>query len=331
MQIRYHWTRHSLLPLGYSSTSVSYHLPSVVSTQAPSFSMPSTITTILTSAVTLTSFVTVTAGQYVPEPYTSPEPYYPSPTPEEYYPEPYSTPSPVVVYTPVPYSSAPAAYSAWTPPAPYTPEPYPTAPPAHTSEWYPTSSSGSYLPPDIIGPIEHLSQCAQTVVFECLSTSQCEPHDFACVCEELKKLDLHAKVAAACSAAECLEYDAFQDEVCGYKPAPPASSSSSWAYTPKPYSANATSSAPPAPVVNTTIVYPTATVTTTQTIQIVTTNSAGQPTTIQSVVPPPPAVAKTTAPVAPPSAYTGAAVAVDAKNVMMAGAMGLMGLIFAEL
>ncbi|CAO2658241.1 Nn.00g059640.m01.CDS01 [Neocucurbitaria sp. VM-36] len=268
-------------------------------TQLPSLNMPSLTTTILTTAVTLTSFVTVTAGQYVDD--------YPAgpPPPPEY--------------------SVPSSSSSY--------------PVSTTTEYCPECTAGEYSPPDVIGPIEGLPQCTQTIVFECLQNSACSPHDFACVCDELYKLNLEGRVNAACPG-DIDQYKKFQWDICnaGKKPEPPANVTS----TPAPivvYStgiSNVTTTVP-GPFSNATVVVPvTTTEQQTQTVHVATTDAAGMPTTIVATIVTPvtiPATTPATTPAAPTD-YTGAGAALEVvsmKSIMVAGAMGLVGLIFAEL
>ncbi|CBX99771.1 hypothetical protein IAQ61_002996 [Plenodomus lingam] len=207
------------------------------------------------------------------------------------------------------------------------------------------TSSAQHAGGDIIGPIEGLAQCSQTIIFDCLQDSKCSPTDFPCICDELKAHDIEAKIKAACSAEDNAAYLVFEADVCNnVKPTPyPVSSgypvtsgypvSSGYpmsSHYPVPPPANST-----VPSYNTTSthVHPTPV---TSVIVVTSTNDAGKPTTMHNTVvgpPGPPASPAPPAPSAPvsPPEYTGAAAVVNVQNAMLAGGVGFMGLIFAGL
>jgi hypothetical protein len=58
-------------------------------------------------------------------------------------------------------------------------------------------------------------------VFEALSSSYCNPHDYACICGELEKLDIGGKVKSKCSPKDFEEYVKFLGSVCHPAPPPP--------------------------------------------------------------------------------------------------------------
>ncbi|KAF2852808.1 hypothetical protein T440DRAFT_487827 [Plenodomus tracheiphilus IPT5] len=223
--------------------------------------------------------------------------------------------NPAPDYSPVP---SPAPDYAATPAMPSYTTQILTSALTVTSYLTVTSSAAQYGTGDIISPIEGLAQCSQTIIFDCLQDSKCNPADFPCICAELKAHDIEAKVAAACTPADKDQYLKFEADVCNnVKPYPVATgypvASGYPVYSAAPQNTTVPayniSSSAPAPV--TVVVNSTATV--------------GQPTTMQqTVVAPAP-----TGPATPE--YTGAAAVMNVQNAMLAGGVGLMGLVFAGL
>lgn len=161
----------------------------------------------------------------------------------------------------------------------------------------------------------------QTIVFEFLANSKCNPADFPCICNELKAVGISGKVGAKCSKSVLDQYNKFQDDVCRGV-IPPTTPSSIIIITP-----SVSSKPTPAPITNTTttIINGTTTVPVRVTSVVVITAKGpdGKPTVVP-VVP--------TIPVAPapaPPAYTGGVGAM--KMGAFAGAVGFMGLVFAGL
>ncbi|KAF2244081.1 hypothetical protein BU26DRAFT_569088 [Trematosphaeria pertusa] len=210
-------------------------------------------------------------------------------------------------------------------------------------------------PPDIPSAIEGLSECAQGVLFPLLADSQCNPGNFPCLCIELDRLGARGKIEEECSREEVAQYDDFQARTCpnpGRVVTPPnvtvttstivipistgivptGTGSSNFSTTSGPFS-NTTATG--SPVQPTTPVQPTIPVEpslTTSEVLIPTTGANGEPTTITSQVVSP---VQPTSPSGPE--FTGAAAAVEAPEFgtgrmgLIAGAIGLMGLVFAEL
>ncbi|KAH7401135.1 hypothetical protein DE146DRAFT_788609 [Phaeosphaeria sp. MPI-PUGE-AT-0046c] len=181
-----------------------------------------------------------------------------------------------------------------------------------------TASRSHYPPPkDIVGPIEGLDECSQTIVFEYLANSKCNPADFPCICNELKALGISGKVGAKCSKNVLDQYVRFQDDVCRgvFPPTTPSSIIITPSISNKPT---------PAPVVNTTTIIngtTTVPVQVTSVVVITTKRPDGKPT-VAPVVP--------TIPIAaPPPAYTGGASAMEMGA--LAGMVGFMGLVFVGL
>ncbi|KAL5118079.1 hypothetical protein ACEQ8H_004066 [Pleosporales sp. CAS-2024a] len=188
-------------------------------------------------------------------------------------------------------------------------------------------------PGDIVAPIESLSQCSQSIIFTSLASSPCAPNDFPCICTQLQTLGVQAKIGAGCPAADSTAYVSFQAAICAgtYTPTmsiPIIVSSSTSSSMPVSSSTSTSTSPSPEPAVNSTVPVRNATMSVpvkVTTTQVVTTNAAGYPTTIVTVVPVP---ASPTAPAVPPM-YTGAGTSM--KMGAFAGAIGFFGLVFAGL
>lgn len=156
----------------------------------------------------------------------------------------------------------------------------------------------------------------QSIVFESLANSACNSSDFACICTELQALGGSAKVAGACRPEDAAQYNAFQANVCG---GGPLSTPASIIVTPTP--------APtPAPAVNATTSAPVSPA------KVNGTAPGGNGTNVVSAslapnVPVGVAPAGATGPNA--AQFTGGASSM--KIGMLAGAMGIMGFVFAEL
>jgi hypothetical protein len=202
----------------------------------------------------------------------------------------------------------------------------------------------------------------QSIVFECLANSKCNTCDFACVCAELKHLNIEGKIGDKCSPADKAQYLHFQSDVCNGVIPPPMSPSSIIVSTSTPPVKPSTIPAPPPPppAKNSTVIVttpaeevttttPAEEITTTVPVKITTvktvvsTNVQGKPTTVQSVMVVPinstgPVVTVPAIPTGPaasigyvaPPQYTGAA-ASSMKMGAFAGAIGFMGLVFAGL
>ncbi|KAI8936812.1 hypothetical protein NX059_006052 [Plenodomus lindquistii] len=240
------------------------------------------------------------------------------------------------------------------------------------------TTSAKYGAGDIIEPIEKLGQCSQTIIFDCLKDSKCNPADFPCICAELKTHDIDAKITQACPE-EKDQYLKFATDVCNnIKPTPgysvyvtssaappmnttyPTYPAQSNTYPAKNMTSSAAPPPPPAPsgppgppgppapsgpvtsVVTVTLTnsigLPTTLTSTvvgppvTSVMTITGTNSVGQPTTMMStVVGPAPTVSGTPSAGPPGPEYTGAAALLNVKNAVLAGGVGLMGLVFAGL
>ncbi|KAF2865990.1 hypothetical protein BDV95DRAFT_612225 [Massariosphaeria phaeospora] len=195
-------------------------------------------------------------------------------------------------------------------------------------------------PTTIVEAIEGLSQCAQAIVFTGLADSTCNPSDFPCICQELNRLDISSHIAATCTADELTQYADFQTNTCSntnrqptYPPVVPSSTTPlpppPPPSTPIPY-ANTTL---PPPVVPST---PEADTTTapfynaTSVVLIPTTDAQGYPSILTSQATGPAAVPSSTS----SPEFTGGAASASfgtVRAVLMAGAIGLMGLVFAEL
>jgi len=162
-------------------------------------------------------------SQYNPAPeYSS---LAPAPTPEAYIPSP-----PPLAYA----ANSPSAYTVAPPPAYSAPPPAYSAPPVMPSyttkvltsaltvtSYLTVTSPAPYGTGDIIGLIEGLHQCSQTIIFECLQSSKCNPTDFPCICTELKAHSIETKIAAACTPDDSAQYLKFQADVCNnIKPTP---------------------------------------------------------------------------------------------------------------
>ncbi|KAF1921247.1 hypothetical protein BDU57DRAFT_544792 [Ampelomyces quisqualis] len=197
-----------------------------------------------------------------------------------------------------------------------------------------TTSLAPYPTPDIIGAIEGLAPCSQTIVFSSLANSKCNPADLPCICTELKTSSLGALITAKCSAADAAQYARFEEDVCRGVLPPPQRSSSSVVVTVT--QSSALTVATPLPVWNstTTVTTPasggngsTAVVSsgsTTRVVQGTATDGYGVPTTVKTVVPVGPSVS-----VESPPEYTGGAATM--KMGALAGAVGFLGLVFAGL
>ena len=144
------------------------------------------------------------------------------------------------------------------------------------------------------------SRSQQDIVFESLANSACNPSDFLCICKELQALDVAGKVAAGCSAAESAQYNAFRSTICSNGPF----TTTSVIVTPTPAPVNATSGTP--------AVYTPAS-----------NGTLSNTTTLLPVIP----AGATTAP--PAAQYTGGVETV--RIGVLAGAIGIMGFVFAEL
>ncbi|KAF2654510.1 hypothetical protein K491DRAFT_717108 [Lophiostoma macrostomum CBS 122681] len=199
---------------------------------------------------------------------------------------------------------------------------------------------------DIFGPIEGLSQCAQTIIFTDIADSQCNPANFPCICDELVRLNVGAQISSTCTVDETAQYNSFVSSICPNNrqptqppstsvnistPIPPVSTPAPIPIitgVPTPNTTNVT--IPVGPFVNTTITLVAPTETTAE-ILIPTTDVNGQPTTVTSHAVSP---VQPTGPAEP--GFSGAAGKVEvgfgyARTGLMAGGIGIMGLVFAEL
>jgi hypothetical protein len=225
------------------------------------------------------------------------------------------------------------------------------------TNYFTSTTVSPYPPKDIISPIKDLAECSvsclqlrlpyesllttpqQSILFECLANSKCNPADFACNCEELKTLAIESKIGETCSAADKAQYIAFQDNVCrGVFPTPSSPvSPSSIIVTLSASSKPVSTPVIPIAIYNTTVTANDTTttipvkITTTKTLLLTTTDKAGKPTTIETVLPEPgyPTVPVVPAPAPVPSEYTGAAGSM--KMAALAGTVGFLGLVFAGL
>jgi hypothetical protein len=212
------------------------------------------------------------------------------------------------------------------------------------------------MPQAITDSIEGLPQCAQTIIFPRLADSTCNPANFPCICDELQRLRIREAVATACNPDELAQYDNFAARTCQANRRPENVTTTTTVIvisvnttTPTPVAISTdadpistdsalistgavpiSTGAVPQPQ-NTTVLYSTAYPISliTSEILIPTTGVNGQPTTITSQIIGPAGPTSTTEP------FTGAAAAVvkfgSVRAGMLAGAMGLMGLVFAEL
>ncbi|KAF2281553.1 uncharacterized protein EI97DRAFT_429565 [Westerdykella ornata] len=64
------------------------------------------------------------------------------------------------------------------------------------------------------GPIEGLPQCAQTIIFERLANSQCNPASFPCICDELARQQVGEAIRRACSESDFAAYQRFVNTIC---------------------------------------------------------------------------------------------------------------------
>jgi hypothetical protein len=182
-----------------------------------------------------------------------------------------------------------------------------------------TSSSVPDVPV-IPAAIRGLPPCAQGIVLENLANSACNPSDAVCICTDLGNLGISDKVGAKCTPADQTQYSTFQSNVCNNTPFPPTTTI---IVTPTPapvVEASSTLVAPPAaytPVAIDTPVsvapFPNATA-----------------STMVSVVPVTPTAPTDATPTgSAPAEFTGGASSVEIG--VLAGVVGLMGFVFAEL
>ncbi|KAF2687135.1 hypothetical protein K458DRAFT_385958 [Lentithecium fluviatile CBS 122367] len=170
-----------------------------------------------------------------------------------------------------------------------------------------------------------LSDCTRGILFPLLANSQCNPANFPCICTEVDRLSAADAVAMFCD---------FQVLTCSQQiavvPPPVFNTTNVTSTTVVLYIATGTSNGTTGPFNNVTLIPIGPAVT--NTVAIPTTDANGQPTFMTTEV---------VGPVAPthPSepSFTGAAAAVEVpefgkgRTGFIAGAAGLMGLVFAEL
>ncbi|KAG9202727.1 hypothetical protein G6514_003979 [Epicoccum nigrum] len=222
---------------------------------------------------------------------------------------------------------------------------------------------------DIIGTVQKLPQSVQSYVFEAISDSKCSPCDYACICGDLHGKHVAGKVAKSCTPADHEAYLAFEKDDCSapssiiVTPTPyptgnkseelttyttttvcPVTTSGKVTTTTSTItvtSCKAYCTAPPAPAP-----YPignnsTSTTTVTSTDQITSTIRVPGESAAPPAAPPasPPAAPPAAPSAAPPAGsatgsgapvFTGAAVT-HAPAVLLAGAVGFFGWVFAEL
>ncbi|KAF1999619.1 hypothetical protein P154DRAFT_576801 [Amniculicola lignicola CBS 123094] len=226
-----------------------------------------------------------------------------------------------------------------------------------TTTLFITTSTATPQGGNIFGPIEGLSQCAQTIIFDNLNESRCNIGFFPCICDELIARRVGPQISATCTPDESRQYEQFLASICPSNRRPenvttpivntttvrstiPVSTSVPVSTrvpisTGVPVStgiSNTTTSA--GPFQNTT----TAAGGVTTQILVPTTAANGVPTTVtqETVVP---VIPTQEGPGGP--AFTGAAAIMEVpefiqsfggmRAVAMAGGIGLMGLVFAEL
>jgi hypothetical protein len=90
-------------------------------------------------------------------------------------------------------------------------------------------------------PILRLIKRYQTIVFESLANSACNPSDFLCICNELITLGVAASIATTCIPNEAAQYNAFQQTVCANGPFVPTTTI---VVTPPPAPVNDSTSTP---------------------------------------------------------------------------------------
>lgn len=220
---------------------------------------------------------------------------------------------------------------------------------------------------DIIGTVQKLPQSVQTYVFEAISDSKCSPCDYACICGDLHDKDVAGKVAKSCTPADHEAYLAFEKEVCSaptsiiVTPTPYPTGNKSeelTTYTTTTVcpvttdgkvttttstitvtSCKAYCTAPPPPPAPAPV-YPTGNnSTSTSTTTLTSTEQINSTVLVPGESSAPPAAPPASPPAAPPAGsatgpdapvFTGAAIA-HAPAVLLAGAVGFFGWVFAEL
>jgi hypothetical protein len=178
----------------------------------------------------------------------------------------------------------------------------------------------------------------QPIVFESLANSYCNPADFLCICNELVKQGVADKIYSKCKSSVANQYMKFEGDVChNVRPVLPPVTPSTIIVTPTPapYVVNSGYSNFTKPAVSSEgDITVDVKITTTETIKITTTNAAGSPIVVQSIVSsvvpsvaPPPGYATPSGP--PTPQYTGAATSM--KMGAFAGAVGFLAVVFAGL
>ncbi|KAF2745108.1 hypothetical protein M011DRAFT_479263 [Sporormia fimetaria CBS 119925] len=183
-------------------------------------------------------------------------------------------------------------------------------------------------------PIIGLRECNQRVLIDRLAGANCNIANIGCICDQVRALRIGKAIRAVCTADEVREYDAFIASRC-----PPIRQQDTTrnltSTTVVPVIPISTGTGPSnftsslGPFVNTTTQVVMPTMVTTD-VLVPTTGSNGEPTTV---------VQETVLPVVPTGpSFEGAGVKgvempewFSGRSAFVVGAMGIMGLVFAEL
>ncbi|KAF2190929.1 hypothetical protein K469DRAFT_746409 [Zopfia rhizophila CBS 207.26] len=219
---------------------------------------------------------------------------------------------------------------------------------------------------EFFGPIEGLDDCIQGAIIQSINYSECNPADRQCICGDLSRARITEIVAQQCDAARVAQLNSFLDNFCGVSPPvqPIVQPNFTTTHRSHHHTNTSTTFIPLSTGVSNTTYppnngtigpFPNSTTTllvTTSKEVIITTDAGGQPTTFTRVTvypvpteqpgqpnhpgPEQPGQPGPTRPGGPE--YTGAAGAIETPELfggvrvgLTAGAIGLMGLVFAEL